>query len=267
MHKTIIVVTDLTRMGGNRVCLAGYAENGTCVRPELPFGTITEPWLYLGSEAVVRPFARIELELARNTPHPPHTEDWLIGPRRPVHHGMLAANDQLALLSSHTDTAVEQIFGAPVQHDQGWWVAAGTGRRSLGTVRACVWDVIHKPKPDGGWHYRILFSDEAGRTYELSVTDLAFRYFLDHERTAGRIRGRGSVEGLARALRTSEETYLRVGLARNWARRPGRCYLQVNGVYSFPDYLHGRCFADFVPPPSAVFGGYQTAMDFEDLPF
>jgi hypothetical protein len=25
------------------------------------------------------------------------------------------------------------------------------------------------------------------------------------------------------------------------------CYLQVNGIYTFPDYLEGKCFADFLP--------------------
>jgi len=37
-------------------------------------------------------------------------------------------------------------------------------------------------------------------------------------------------------------------LARGWERYPDRCYVQITGVYSFPDYLSGRCFADFAPP-------------------
>jgi len=34
-----------------------------------------------------------------------------------------------------------------------------------------------------------------------------------------------------------------IGLTRPYE---GWCWLQVNGVYIFPDYLEGRCFADFV---------------------
>jgi hypothetical protein len=43
----------------------------------------------------------------------------------------------------------------------------------------------------------------------------------------------------------SAQVFLRIGLARGWEKFPDRCYLQVTGVYSFPDYLGGRCFADF----------------------
>jgi hypothetical protein len=25
------------------------------------------------------------------------------------------------------------------------------------------------------------------------------------------------------------------------------CYIQVTGIYTFPDYLEGKCFADFNP--------------------
>ena len=40
-------------------------------------------------------------------------------------------------------------------------------------------------------------------------------------------------------------TFLRIGLARHWGKFPDRCYLQITGIYSFPDYLDGRTFADF----------------------
>jgi hypothetical protein len=43
-------------------------------------------------------------------------------------------------------------------------------------------------------------------------------------------------------------TFLRIGLARLWERYPDRCYLQVTGIYTFPDYLRGRTFTDFVVP-------------------
>lgn len=40
------------------------------------------------------------------------------------------------------------------------------------------------------------------------------------------------------------EIILRIGLARNWRKYPDRCYLQVTGIYSFPDYLSGRIWSD-----------------------
>jgi hypothetical protein len=39
---------------------------------------------------------------------------------------------------------------------------------------------------------------------------------------------------------------------------PDRCYLQVNGVYSDPDYLGGRCFADFREAHPGTRGSAQS---------
>ena len=53
-------------------------------------------------------------------------------------------------------------------------------------------------------------------------------------------------------LGAAEEVFLRLGLTRPWEEHPDRCQLQVNGVYTFPDYLDGRCFADFIEQPREV---------------
>jgi hypothetical protein len=31
----------------------------------------------------------------------------------------------------------------------------------------------------------------------------------------------------------------------HWQKFPERCYLQITGIYTFPDYLKGRTFIDF----------------------
>jgi hypothetical protein len=61
-------------------------------------------------------------------------------------------------------------------------------------------------------------------------------------------------------LTAADHLHLRIGLTRPWGERGDRCFLQVNGIYSFPDYLDGRSFADFAPAaPLAARSG--------DLPF
>ncbi|MBC7263779.1 MAG: hypothetical protein H5T64_05395 [Chloroflexi bacterium] len=45
----------------------------------------------------------------------------------------------------------------------------------------------------------------------------------------------------------SATVFLRIGLARGWEKFPNRCYLQITGVHTFPDYLEGRSFTDFTP--------------------
>jgi hypothetical protein len=48
------------------------------------------------------------------------------------------------------------------------------------------------------------------------------------------------------AAKQETTTLLRIGLARLWEKFPDRCYLQITGIYTFPDYLRGRTFTDFV---------------------
>lgn len=41
-------------------------------------------------------------------------------------------------------------------------------------------------------------------------------------------------------LLQAREVFLHIGLARGWKEHPDRCYLQITGIYTFPDYLEGR---------------------------
>ncbi len=104
-----------------------------------------------------------------------------------------------------------------------------------------------------GWDYRVRFWDASHDEYTLPVTDLAFRYFVDAERAAGRIAGEGRAGSIAVTLNAATHVFLRIGLTREWPRGTGHCHLQVNGIYSTPDYLEGRSFADFAPADEEEF--------------
>ena len=218
MSTEILTITDLTRMSGDRVCIAGYTPDGACVRPELPYGFFTEPWLIQDSKGIVRPFAKVEFKLDRHIPDPPHTEDWVALPAKPRVCGHVPPADRMRFLHATASPDVESIFGATIHHEWGLWVAAGEGAASLGTIKARVWDIIHEATQGGGWEYRLVFTDDAGRRYALSVTDLAFRYFLDHERETRRISGHSAADSVVRTLEASAHVYLRIGLARHWAK-------------------------------------------------
>ncbi len=243
--KTLLTITDLTRMQGNRVCIAGYTRDGTCVRPVFPPGRgITEGWLYSGDEPVIRPWAQVEFDLLQKKPAPPHTEDWLIHQGYRVRKGMVLPLQQQAALKKIADPNVATIFAATIHHDVGYYVMAGEGSRSLGTVAAEEIEVHYTLRPPESWEYRMSFRDRAGQDYRLAVPDLAFRYFLDHRRIVEGADPAEAARCLTEVLRAAE-VHLRIGLARGWEKYPDRCYLQITGVYSFPDYLGGRCFADF----------------------
>src|SRR5260221_5894906 len=156
--KKDIVVTDSTRMGGERVCIAGYTRDGRCIRPELARGFFAEWWLDHGTSGLVRPFAVLEFDLLRPERRAPHTEDWIVASGPPVFRGSVPESERLRCLQGISDADVVTIFGASIHQGRGFWVAAGEGARSLGTVRAHNLTVYHQPKSSGeGWDYRVPF--------------------------------------------------------------------------------------------------------------
>jgi hypothetical protein len=263
-----LLVTDLTRMQGERVCLAGYRLDVAppeCVRPILADGDLTERWLFHEDELIVRPGATIEVELLRPRPDPPHVEDWQIHPRVRRPYRPVDAERFWALLAEIEDPSVGEIVGVPIRQDNGWYVPTGTGARSLGTVRPAqiLAGTYGFNQQRQTWSYRLNFVDAAGEEYHLAVTDLAFRHFLDSQREHSTTSPAGVAGRLTSTLRAAEGIYLRIGLTRGWERFPDRCFLQVTGVYSRPDYLDGRCYADFLPEPPSV----RWRLPLEEVPF
>ena len=103
--------------------------------------------------------------------------------------------------------------------------------------------VSYRQVGGGKWDYRVTFSD-ASCTYRLKVTDLTFCLYLDWQRMCCRADPGTAAFRALRAL-SRREVYFRIGLARHWPKSPGRRYLQIDGIYSLPDYLDGKCFANF----------------------
>jgi hypothetical protein len=141
---------------------------------------------------------------------------------------------------------VSAIFGAEIHDDLGFYVKVGEGERSLGTVRPVdVVDLIYEARPNGKGDYRIVFKDQSDQAYRLAITDLAYRHYLDFGRVQLNYAPNELTSRLMRFF-NRRTTFLRIGLARAWERFPDRCYLQVTGIHTSPDYLRGRAFTDFV---------------------
>jgi hypothetical protein len=249
--KTCITIIDLTRMHGDRVCIAGYTDDGDCVRPLFKHGNITEDWLWEDGSVVIFPFAVVELDLIANFPEEPHTEDWLIESNHKRFIGELSNDDQREWLCELSEPSVESIFGAYIHRktydsiQSGCWIRSGEGERSLGTIRASqIIGVTYTPKSYGKWDYRLTFQDQSGICFKLPVVDLAFRTYLDWARERSGLTSDDIADGTTTYL-SERQVFLRIGLARGWDRFPDRCYLQITGVHTIPDLLNGRCFADF----------------------
>jgi hypothetical protein len=113
--KACLTITDLTRMSGDKVCVAGYKDDGACIRPQFKRGNITEDWLWDRDQVSIRPFARVELDLIANTPEFLHTEDWIVDPLYRVSMGTVPIEHRVDFLDSIVDPNVEAIFGAKMK--------------------------------------------------------------------------------------------------------------------------------------------------------
>jgi hypothetical protein len=234
-----MVVTDVTRMQGDRVCVGGYLEDGASIRPVCDQFGPTEAWLRPSREERVVPFAVISLSVGPPPDLvPPHTEDRVVPATGHWVVETLPAADASALLDWSASACVRDIFGADLHADEespwGRFVPSGEGMRSLGTVRAAqLLAVRYQYSPDRGrWDYRVRFRDAAGEQFQLAVVDLAFRRRLDAMRGDGLPAER--IAAKTQAALQRQTVYLRIGLARGWERHPDRCYLQITGVYGFP---------------------------------
>ena len=234
-----MIVTDLTRIDGERICVGGYLEDGTAVRPVAGRMGPNEQWLRSARNAPVMPFSVLELQVNRAPKglSAPHTEDRTIPLKGHRVLRLLSDEEQRALLERSASPSVRAIFGAEVHADPaghwGRYVRSGQGERSLGTIRVDrVLAVHYHHYPERGrWDYRLRFRDASQEEFQLAVVDLAFRGRLDALRDSGLPPDRAAAEVLA-GLR-GQVVYLRIGLARGWDKHPDRCYLQITGVYGF----------------------------------
>ena len=183
--KATLTITDLTRMQGDRVCVAGCLPDNTCVRPVFAKGGLTEEWLRVRGKVAIRPFAVIEFDMQGKPPMllPPHTEDRIIDATHRIRRGALTPEERADWCAKAEDRDVAAIFGAVIRDEGGHFVLAGDGTRSLGTVRVKrLEEVQFSPGTNGRWQYRLGFTDQSGQQYRLPVTDLAFRMYLDYLR-------------------------------------------------------------------------------------
>jgi hypothetical protein len=245
--KKPVVITEVTRMQEGRVCIAGYDQQGHCLRPVLPPPGIHESTLYAGSRPIIFPSAKVEFAFTQPAPQPPHTEDIRYDPAAVRLIERQPEDRWHKMLQATVSSSVAAIFEQPIHSEHGYYLMAGRGSRSLGTIRpARILRTIHEFSQDNKkWKYRIGFVDNEQATYWLTVTDLAWRYFHDRQRQNGC--APADIASEMTVLLKSREILLRIGLARGWEEHPDRCYIQLTGVYTFPDYLEGKTFADFAP--------------------
>ena len=239
--KSVVTITDITRMAPPFVCVAGVDQNHQNIRVLFRNSRITEQWLKNNGITVVHPFARVGFLLLEQRSQPPHTEDWFVDPYLLRPYDKLANNEQLPFLASIQDRSVQSIFNSAILQDPGYYIKKGTGNRSLGTIKVKHLYRASYQCYERSWDCYLYFEDFNGDYYNLKVKDLFLCNYLDYLRKNKNITSEKICYGLVHDLNT-RDIYLRIGLARGWARYPDRCYLQITGVYTNPDYMQRHWF-------------------------
>jgi hypothetical protein len=250
-----IIITDVTRMRNDRVCLAGVDRKGKCIRPLLPYPEfLREHHLYDIDSVVIRPRAVVNLFLEPDPdPELPHSEDYFWKNQNQME--FLRQPDEKVwhmVLQRTASESVASMFGALIRKNK--YVAPGDGVCSLGTLKPASLDKLgyyqlefNGVKTD---KFTLNFTDSTGEVFkQIPITDLSLRYYVKHLQHSMDYGPRRIRAYLERQFAQSK-VWLRLGLTRPFQKSDSDrkwCYIQVTGVYTFPDYLDGRCFADFMP--------------------
>lgn len=240
MRKTI-VITDVTQMpSGNEVCVVGIDAHRNSIRPICESGFRKNYLFDREHDVIIRHKAKAQFDFHTVDIQPPHIEDVGFEPASIRYKGLCTDTEWEEVLQANSFDTVEDIYEGCLR-ERGW-VMPGADTRSIATLsNANITDVELTP---GSVKPRIKFVDSDGNAFNRPSSDLTLwdrcRFLVKNQgQDVEKVR-----EDLLFSLQNVERIYLRLGLARPW-EDDGNCWLQVTGVYTFPDYLNGKCFADF----------------------
>ncbi len=225
-----IIITDLTRFSNREIlCTAGIdTDTGQCIRPM--------PYLRADrcKELNMLPGAILTGEFSRPlNVEAPHIED--MNYQNLTSHGHCESDEFRELLSDSAFGTIEEGFGVKLAERQKHIPRELSPQRSLITIRVAPYDVRIIQDQYNQTKVKAHITDASGREFSfLSVTDLGLHsYAENHYQEAG------NYADINNLIHTQKEVYVRVGLSRFYeaANDKAGFWLQVNGIYSFPDYF------------------------------
>lgn len=115
MQQTI-VITDLTTMGGNRVCIVGIDSQSRCIRPVLPPYGVKRRHLYIRKHIIFRklavcPRAKVGFKFHQIPLIPPHIEDLGFEPNSITYQGLCDDAEWEAVLKASSFRSVQDEVG------------------------------------------------------------------------------------------------------------------------------------------------------------
>lgn len=232
MPRKTLIITDVTAMSGDNVCIAGYDESLTCIRPVLSRGQITRRHLFKDGELVIFPGAKITFNFGSGISQPPHIEDYVFEESSIESMGKATTKGWKEVLKQTAALNIAELF----QNIEDRCVPPGSPGPSIGTLVPSEIPTLNcdyykdPPRP------RMRFIDQGGTVKNnVSITDLAFRSLFSFYL----LKFKGNCEKTVQLLNKNladGNIYLRLGLSRSFR---GCCWLQVNGIHTFPDLYNG----------------------------
>lgn len=225
-----IIVTDLTRFSKDDVvCIAGINEKSQCIRP-LP---------YIEKAACkklkILPGAILEGDFTKpKSVDKPHTED--------MHHGKLSfkgpcTSDEFeSVLKVSLYPSINEGFDGKVPAGAKVIPPDTPPSRSIITIKLKPTQIEIVRNAFDPKSLRLNILDNDGRKYAyLSITDLGF-----HNLAVSKQKNPDYTDELNEFVRSQKKLYLRIGLGWRYKNpSDGRdgFWIQVNGIYTFPEFL------------------------------
>ena len=225
-----IIITDLTRFSNREIlCTAGIdTDTGQCIRP-MPYLNADRC-----KELVMLPGAILTGEFSSTAGAvAPHIED--MDHQNLTFNGHCSSDEFQSLLSDSAASTIEEGFGVVLQEPQKLIQQDLAPKCSLITIRVVPNGVKIVQDQYNPTKIKAHITDATGKEYSfLSITDLGLHgYAENHYKEAG------SYTEVNDLIHSQEEVYVRIGLSRFYEAQNGRAgfWMQVNGIYSFPDYF------------------------------
>ena len=246
MPRKTLIITDVTAMSGSSVCIAGYDLSSICIRPVLFKTQIKKEHLFKKNSLIIYPDAKVNFEFIQKYSQPPHTEDYIFNKESIEYEGKTTVKEWREVLDCSAHHTFEELFPSL----EGRCVFPGAAGPSLGTLIPNEIPIVHcddynpeRPRP------RMDITDSAGSSIEwIPINDLAFWSLFMNTVSKAKGNCHKATEILNKTL-IGKKIYLRLGLTRAFAKpsEPDKklCWLQVNGIHTFPD-LYERNYAEWI---------------------
>jgi Dual OB-containing domain len=224
-----LIITDLTRFaeGKDKVCIAGIdiESQAKCLRPipYLPKSKIIDLSIVPG-EILEGIFDDKKVNL-------PHVEDVRYSKLKRA--GPCKSKDFENVLQNSTHPTIHDGFDKKIPIGEHYIPLDDPPSKSIITL--CLHPTQIKLFLDYWGKFKLKITDNDGKIYNyMPITDLGFFLHL-----SSKSKSSNNIDDINKFIWKQKKLFLRIGLSRYYESPGGKngFWLQVNGIYTFPQYL------------------------------